>query len=83
MKWEIRCSHGGKDSSVGHFGCNAVWTYGYIPTLRRNILPPSSGRQNILPKRHLATSPHGVIMQKTKIDNKIISAYAVETLFVI
>jgi hypothetical protein len=42
---------------VGLVGCNAVWTCRWIPTFRRNILPPSSEglhpwrcRQYILPK---------------------------------
>jgi hypothetical protein len=26
---------------VGLLGSNAVWTCGYIPTVQRNILPPS------------------------------------------
>jgi hypothetical protein len=63
--WRFRgtcCLHHKGDD---HPGCNALWTSGWLPMFRRNILPPK--------RRYLPTSPHGVTTQKTKIDMDWIS----------
>jgi hypothetical protein len=40
-------SHGGEDVYVGLLGSNDVWTCRYIPAFRSNILPPSSGWEQV------------------------------------
>jgi hypothetical protein len=39
---EILDSQEGESVSVGLLDCNIVWTFRQIPTLQKNILPPSS-----------------------------------------
>jgi hypothetical protein len=60
-----------QNADVCLLGCNATYTYTYIPTLGRNVLHllPRRRRQYVPPKHwDLPTSPHGVTTQKTNIN---------------
>jgi hypothetical protein len=43
MKFEVLSV---SDVDGGLLGGDDVWTYRWVPTFRKNIMPPSSGRHN-------------------------------------
>jgi hypothetical protein len=62
---------------VSFLGYNAMWTCRWVPTFRRNILPPSSvqNKEALFPLETLVSlstqSPHGVTTQKTNTDSSM------------